>query len=47
MGIDHETLFFEGDHEPRLGHEFQFDLDTEAGRLALDRAVAFVERVTG
>ena len=47
VGIDHETLFFQGDHEPRLGHEFQFDLDTEAGRLALDRAVAFVERVTG
>lgn len=47
VGVDHETLFFESDHEPRLGHEFQFDLDTEAGRIALDRAVAFVERVTG
>jgi acetyl esterase len=46
-GVEHETLFFDGDHEPRLGHEFQFDLDTEAGRLALDRTVAFVERVTG
>jgi acetyl esterase/lipase len=46
VGVEHETLFFAEDHEPRLGHEFQFDLDTEPGRLALDRAVAFVERVT-
>ena len=47
VGVEHETLFFGADDEPRLGHEFQFDLDTEAGRLALDRTVAFVERVTG
>ncbi|HET7801629.1 MAG TPA: alpha/beta hydrolase [Humibacillus xanthopallidus] len=46
VGAPHETLFFADDHEPRLGHEFQFDLDTEPGRLALDRAVAFIERVT-
>jgi acetyl esterase/lipase len=46
-GVEHETLFFADDHEPRLGHEFQFDLDSEPGRQALDRAVAFVERVTG
>ena len=47
VGVEHETLFFADDHEPRLGHEFQFDLDSEPGRLALDRAVAFVERFTG
>lgn len=45
-GIDHETLLFADDHEPRLGHEFQLDLDTAAGREALDRAVAFIQRVT-
>src|SRR6478609_3316694 len=47
VGVEHDTLFFADDHEPRLGHEFQFDLDTEPGRVALDRAVAFIERVTG
>ena len=45
-GIDHETLLFADDHEPRLGHEYQLDLDSPAGREALDRAVAFVQRVT-
>jgi acetyl esterase/lipase len=31
---------------PPLGHEYQFDLDGEAGRAALDRLVAFARRVT-
>jgi acetyl esterase/lipase len=44
-GVDHEVLLFDDDHEPRLGHEYQFDLDTADGREALDRAVAFIERV--
>jgi acetyl esterase/lipase len=46
-GVDHETLLFADDHAPRLGHEFQFDLDTADGREALDRAVTFVHRVAG
>ncbi|GAA5020315.1 alpha/beta hydrolase [Terrabacter aeriphilus] len=46
-GVDHDTLLFDETHEPRLGHEFQFDIDSADGRQALDRAVAFVERVTG
>ena len=44
-GVDRETLLFPEDHEPRLGHEYQFDLDTPDGREALDRAVAFIHRV--
>ena len=44
-GVDHDTLLFADDHAPRLGHEYQFDLDTADGREALDRAVAFIERV--
>jgi acetyl esterase/lipase len=44
--VDHETLLFAEDHEPRLGHEFQFDLDGPDGREALDRAVGFIHRVT-
>ncbi|GAA2741443.1 alpha/beta hydrolase [Terrabacter aerolatus] len=46
-GVDHDTLLFDETHEPRLGHEFQFDLDSVDGRRALDRAVAFIERVAG
>jgi acetyl esterase len=44
--VDHDVLLFDDDHEPRLGHEYQFDLDTPDGREALDRAAAFVHRVT-
>lgn len=47
QGVDHDTLLFTDDHAPRLGHEYQFDLDTADGREALDRAVAFIERVVG
>jgi len=46
QGVDREVLLFPEDHEPRLGHEYQFDLDSPEGREALDRAVAFVDRVT-
>jgi acetyl esterase len=46
-GVDHEALLFDDEHEPRLGHEFQLDLDTVDGREAFDRAVAFIERVVG
>ena len=45
QGVDHEVLLFDVEHEPRLGHEYQFDLDTADGREELDRAVAFIERV--
>lgn len=43
-GLEPETLFFPADHEPPLGHEYQFDLDTDAGRLFLERMLAFLER---
>lgn len=46
QGVEHDVLLFPEDHEPRLGHEYQFDLDGAEGREALDRAVAFVRRVT-
>jgi hypothetical protein len=39
-----ERLFFAGDHQPPLPHEYQFNLDNEAGRLALARSVAFLAR---
>ncbi len=41
-GVAVDALFFPADHTPALGHEYQFDLDTEAGALALERVTAFV-----
>jgi acetyl esterase/lipase len=41
-GVDVDALFFPPDHRPPLDHEYQLLLSTEAGRLALDRAVAFL-----
>jgi len=41
-GVEVDTLFWPDDHEPALGHEYQFDLDGEAGRTAFDRMVAFL-----
>jgi acetyl esterase len=37
-----ERLFFPADHTPPLGHEYQFTLDTDAGKLALSRALNFL-----
>lgn len=42
-GLAVETLFFPQDYAPPLGHEYQFDLDSEAGALALSRAVAWLK----
>jgi len=39
-----ERLFFASDHQPPLPHEYHFNLDNEAGRLALARSVAFLAR---
>jgi acetyl esterase len=43
LGVAVDTLFFADDHQPPLGHEYQFGLDTEAGRQALERATAFLQ----
>ncbi|WP_052050404.1 alpha/beta hydrolase [Leptolyngbya sp. KIOST-1] len=47
LGVPVNTLFFPTDHEPGLGHEYQFVLDSEAGQLALERSVEFLEQSTG
>lgn len=44
--VEVETLFFPDDHQPPLPHEYQFNLDTDAGRLALERIVDFIQRHT-
>lgn len=38
-GVDVEELFFPKDYQPALGHEYQFDVDTQAGRMALTQSV--------
>jgi acetyl esterase len=37
-----DSLFFEDDYSPPQPHEYQFNLDGEAGRLALERSLAFL-----
>jgi acetyl esterase/lipase len=41
-GVEVDTLFFPDSYRPPLEHEYQFDLDTEAGKLALERSLAFL-----
>jgi acetyl esterase len=44
QGVATDTLFFPADHKPPLGHEYQFNLDQDAGREALERLVAFLNK---
>jgi acetyl esterase/lipase len=44
-GVATETLFFPPDYQPPLGHEYQFDLSTEAGRLALHTSAAWLRQL--
>ncbi|MEZ0447055.1 alpha/beta hydrolase [Cellulomonas sp. ICMP 17802] len=45
LDVPHETLFFDDDHVPPVGHEFQFHVDTDAGRLALETIQKFVAQL--
>ncbi|MBD9481290.1 alpha/beta hydrolase [Pseudoxanthomonas sp. PXM02] len=38
-GVEVSELFFPAGHQPPLGHEYQFDLELEAGQIALKRSV--------
>ena len=42
LGISVDSLFFPDDYAPPLPHEYQFNLKTEAGQLALERTAKFV-----
>ena len=44
--VEVDVLFFADDHEPPVPHEYQFDLELKDARIALDRIVRFLERVT-
>src|SRR3954470_5907391 len=47
QGATVDGLFFADDHKPALRHEYQFDLDTDAGRMALERSMQFLAASTG
>lgn len=42
LNVPTDTLFFPENHEPPLGHEYQFTLNEE-GKLALERSLRFLE----
>ena len=42
-GVRVDALFFPKDYAPALAHEYQFNLDTDAGRQAMNRSVAFLD----
>lgn len=46
-GVEVDALLWAADHAPGLGHEYQFDLELDEGRVALERIVAFVRTHTG
>jgi len=41
-----DTLFYPSDYVPSLPHEYQFNLDIDAGKLALERSVNFIQDAT-
>jgi acetyl esterase/lipase len=43
LGMTADTLFFEKSYQPPLPHEYQLNLDIEAGRQALDRSIEFMK----
>lgn len=47
LGVTVQALFFPDGHAPPLPHEYQFNLDTEAGQRALRQAAAFVREQAG
>jgi acetyl esterase/lipase len=42
LGVQVDSLFFPDDYQPPLPHEYQFNLATEAGQLALARTFKFL-----
>jgi acetyl esterase len=47
QGVEVETLLYPDDHRPPLGHEYQFDLDTDEGQAFLERLLDFLGRRLG
>jgi acetyl esterase len=43
QGVTVDELYFPVEYDPKLPHEYQFNLDTEAGQTALTRITAFIQ----
>lgn len=46
LNVATTTLFYEASHEPKLPHEYQFNLDTSDGKQALATMVKFLQTYT-
>jgi acetyl esterase/lipase len=46
QGVELDAVVFAPDHEPALGHEYQFDLSLDDARETFERIVEFARRVT-
>lgn len=44
LNVPLDTLFFPENHQPELGHEYQFKLD-DAGKFALERSLKFLQSI--
>lgn len=46
-GVKTEALFYPPEYEPKLSHEYQFDLNLREGRHALQQIIQFVDQCIG
>ena len=46
VGVEVDAIFQPEGEEPGLGHEYQFDLSTEPGQVALERSLEFLAKHT-
>jgi acetyl esterase/lipase len=46
LKVPTDTLFYPADHQPGLSHEYQFNLDTDDGKNAMQRMAAFAKERT-
>lgn len=46
LGVTTDTLFYPPNYTPELQHEYQFNLDVEAGQKALNEMLAFLKQHT-
>lgn len=46
LGVPVTTVFFDEDHEPKQGHEFQFRVDTEDGQATFETMIDWLDETT-
>jgi acetyl esterase len=46
FGVEVDAYFFEQDHSPAQGHEYQFRMDAAEARMAFERTIAFLMKHT-